>query len=102
LDKERVPVTSQITAKTQLPPLLPIHRSRTLPDSDRVYQDYFEIAGIYAEYRVIRLWEVPVEELMQYPGLLPFAALGKTENPERALRDAVRAMGRLPDRAAAP
>jgi predicted transposase YdaD len=35
---------------------------------------------------------------MQYPGLLPFAALGKTDNPERTLRDAVRAMGRLPDR----
>jgi predicted transposase/invertase (TIGR01784 family) len=67
-------------------------------DSDRVYQDYFEIAGMYAEYRVIRIWEVPVAELMQYRGLLPFAALGKTDNPERTLRDAVRAMGRLPDR----
>jgi hypothetical protein len=53
-------------------------------DSDRVYQDYFEIAGMYAEYRVIRIWEVPVAELMQYPGLLPFAALGKTDNPDRA------------------
>ncbi len=67
-------------------------------DSERVDQDYFEIAGMYAEYRVIRIWEVPVAELMQYPGLLPFAALGQTDNPARALRAAVRAMGQLSDR----
>jgi predicted transposase/invertase (TIGR01784 family) len=66
-------------------------------DSPRVHQDYFEIAGMYAEYRVIRIWEVPVEELMQYPGLLPFAALGKTDNPERALRSAVQKMKRVKD-----
>jgi predicted transposase YdaD len=39
-----------------------------------------------------------VEELMQYPGLLPFAALGKTDDPERVLRSAVRQMKRVKDR----
>lgn len=63
----------------------------------QVYQDYFEIAGMYAEYRVIRIWEVPVDDLMQYPGLLPFAALGQTDEPEQMLRSVVRRMGRLSD-----
>ncbi|MGI0495501.1 Rpn family recombination-promoting nuclease/putative transposase [Alkalinema pantanalense CENA528] len=61
-------------------------------DSPLVQQNYFEIAGMYAEYNVIRIWEVPAAELLQAPGLLPFAALGQTDNPERTLRDAVRAM----------
>jgi predicted transposase YdaD len=52
---------------------------------------------MYAEFKVIRIWEVPVEDLMQYPGLLPFAALGKTDNPERALRSAVRKTKRVKD-----
>jgi predicted transposase/invertase (TIGR01784 family) len=64
--------------------------------SERVYQDYFEIAGMYAEYRVIRIWEIPIEELLKYRGLLPFAALGKTDHPEQVLRRSVRAMGRIP------
>jgi predicted transposase/invertase (TIGR01784 family) len=59
-------------------------------NSPRVYQDYFEIPGMYAEFTVIRIWEVPVEDLMKYPGLLAFSALGKTDHPEQALRSAVR------------
>jgi predicted transposase/invertase (TIGR01784 family) len=49
--------------------------------SERVYQNYFEIAGMYAEYHVVRIWEVPAEELMAFPGLLPFAGLSRTSNP---------------------
>ena len=66
-------------------------------NSELVHQNYFEIAGMYAEYEVIRIWEVPVEELMRFPGLLPFAALGQTDNPERALRNAVRSMKQIAD-----
>ncbi|MGI0495352.1 hypothetical protein ACN4EG_26535 [Alkalinema pantanalense CENA528] len=33
-------------------------------DSPLVQQNYFEIAGMYAEYNVIRIWEVPAAELM--------------------------------------
>lgn len=66
-------------------------------DSPLVYQNYFEIAGMYAEYEVVRIWEVPATTLMQYPGLLPFAALGQTDNPGQTLRDAVRVMKQIPD-----
>jgi predicted transposase YdaD len=45
---------------------------------------------MYAEFTVIRIWEVPVEDLMKYPGLLAFSALGKTDHPEQVLRSAVR------------
>jgi predicted transposase/invertase (TIGR01784 family) len=50
-------------------------------NSERVYQNYFEIAGMYAEYHVIRIWEVPAEELMVFPGLLPFVGLSRTNDP---------------------
>ena len=67
--------------------------------SERVYQNYFEIAGMYAEHEVIRMWEVPTAELLSFPGLLPFAALGKTSDREQILRDAVRIMSAFPDEA---
>lgn len=68
-------------------------------NSERVYQNYFEIAGMYAEHEVVRIWEVPVEELLSFPGLLPFAALGRTADPAQTLRDSVRAMSALTDEA---
>jgi predicted transposase/invertase (TIGR01784 family) len=64
--------------------------------SAKVYQNYFEIAGMYAEHEIIRIWEVPVTILQSYSGLLPFAVLGQTADPEQTLRDAVRAIGTLP------
>jgi predicted transposase YdaD len=54
---------------------------------------------MYAEYEVIRSWEVPAEELLNFPGLLPFAALGRTADPAKTLRDSVRVMSTLPDEA---
>jgi hypothetical protein len=33
---------------------------------DRIHQEYFEIAGMYNEFQVIRIWEVPVEELLRW------------------------------------
>jgi hypothetical protein len=68
----------------------------SLSFSEQVYQDYFEIAGMYAEYEVIRIWEVPAEELLNFPGLLPFAALGRTADPAKTLRDSVRVMSAPP------
>lgn len=66
-------------------------------NSPRVYQDTFEIAGMRAEFEIIRIWEVPAEELLKFRGLLPFAALGKTDDPEQTLRDSVQAMKLIPD-----
>jgi predicted transposase/invertase (TIGR01784 family) len=57
--------------------------------SDRVYQNYFEIPGMYAEFNVVRLWEVSAEELIAFPGLLPFVALSRSDEPEETLRRAV-------------
>jgi predicted transposase/invertase (TIGR01784 family) len=59
-------------------------------NSERVYQNYFEIAGMYAEFNVVRIWEVPAEDLMAFPGLLPFVGLSYTDDPIRSLRQAVR------------
>jgi predicted transposase/invertase (TIGR01784 family) len=65
-------------------------------NSPRVFQDYFDIPGMYAEYRVIRIWEVPTSELLSAPGLLPFASLGRTTDPAQTLWESVRAMGAIP------
>ncbi|NDJ17467.1 DUF4351 domain-containing protein [Myxacorys almedinensis] len=66
-------------------------------NSERVYQNYFEIAGMYAEFNVIRIWEVPAEELMTFPGLLPFVGLSRSNNPIQTLRRAVREIQRIED-----
>jgi predicted transposase/invertase (TIGR01784 family) len=65
--------------------------------SERVYQTYFEIAGMYAEFNVVRLWEVPADELMEFPGLLPFVALSRSVDPLQTLRRAVREMSNIPN-----
>jgi predicted transposase/invertase (TIGR01784 family) len=57
--------------------------------SERVYQNYFEIAGMYAEFNVLRIWEIPAEELMPFSGLLPFVALSQTAEPIQTLRRAI-------------
>jgi predicted transposase/invertase (TIGR01784 family) len=65
--------------------------------SKKVYQDYFQIAGMTAHFDVIRIWEVPAETLLQYPGLTPFAVLGQTHNATQTLRTAVKNIAKLPD-----
>ncbi|MGG6264572.1 hypothetical protein ACQ4M3_27005 [Leptolyngbya sp. AN03gr2] len=47
---------------------------------------------------VIRLWEEPDTLFLQYPGLLPFAALGQTDDPEATLRQTAQAIDNIPDR----
>jgi predicted transposase/invertase (TIGR01784 family) len=65
--------------------------------SKKVYQDYFEISGLYAQYHVVRIWEVPAAELMAYEGLLPFVALSQTEDASQSLRNVVQAINQMPD-----
>jgi predicted transposase YdaD len=50
--------------------------------SERVYQTSLEIPGLQAQFNVIRLWEVPAEQLMSSAGLLPFAVLAKSADPQ--------------------
>ncbi|PSF34930.1 hypothetical protein C7H19_18150 [Aphanothece hegewaldii CCALA 016] len=53
--------------------------------SELVEQTAFVIPNTRHEFEVIRLWEVPSEDLMNYSGLLPLATLGKTANRTKTL-----------------
>jgi predicted transposase YdaD len=46
---------------------------------------------------VIRLWEQPAEVFLRYPGLIPFAVLGDTEDPEATLREVAQRVQQIPD-----
>ncbi|MFM6246222.1 MAG: hypothetical protein ACKPFK_04090 [Dolichospermum sp.] len=43
--------------------------------SERVYQTSFEMENTRHEFEVVRIWEQPASLFLQYPGLIPFAAL---------------------------
>jgi predicted transposase YdaD len=49
------------------------------------------------QFRVIRLWEEEAETLMNLPGLLPYAVLGKTNNREQVLRQVAQLIEQIPD-----
>jgi predicted transposase YdaD len=46
---------------------------------------------------VIRLWEQPAEVFLRYPGLIPFAVLGDTEDPEATLSEVAHRVQQIPD-----
>jgi predicted transposase YdaD len=52
-----------------------------------VHESVFEISGMRHEFEVVRLWEQPVQTLMQAEGLLPFAILGDVAEREVILRE---------------
>ncbi|MCY7320592.1 MAG: Rpn family recombination-promoting nuclease/putative transposase, partial [Phormidesmis sp. CAN_BIN36] len=54
--------------------------------SDLVRQTSFSMERTRHEFDVICLWEQPATLFLQYPGLLPFAALGQTDDSEAMLR----------------
>ncbi len=68
--------------------------------SPLVYQNAFEIPGTRHEYEVVRLWEQPTELFFQSPGLLPFAVLSQTSQPEQTLQQVAAAIEGLPERVA--
>ncbi|MCY7274854.1 MAG: Rpn family recombination-promoting nuclease/putative transposase [Phormidesmis sp. CAN_BIN44] len=49
-------------------------------------QTSYVLERTHHEFDVIRLWEQPASLFLQYPGLLPFAALGESESPAEMLR----------------
>lgn len=67
--------------------------------SDLVYQTNFTLERTHHEFDVIRLWEQPTSLFLQYPGLLPFATLGDTPDPEATLRQVAAAVQQIPDSA---
>ena len=67
-------------------------------NSPLVYQEVFELPRTRHEFKVIRLWEVDSSELLQAPGLWPFAVLGQGANREAVLRDVASRIERLSQR----
>ncbi len=55
--------------------------------SELVRQNTFNISGMRHEFEVIRLWEQPTADLLQFPGLLPLAILGRTDDRTQTLRE---------------
>ena len=63
-----------------------------------VNQEVFELPGTRHEFRVIRLWEVPYQPLLDSPGLFPFAVLSIETNREMVLGEVARRIEEIGDR----
>ena len=70
----------------------------TPSESPLVYQTTFNLGGLSHQFNVIRIWEQPTEIFQQYQGLLPFAALSQTNNPEETLRQVARQIENIEDK----
>lgn len=66
--------------------------------SDLVRQNTFNISGMRHEFEVIRLWEQPYSDLLQFPGLFPLAILGRTDDRTQTLREIGSLIDNLGDR----
>lgn len=65
--------------------------------SDLVQQSSFTLERTRHDFDVVRLWEQPDDLFLQYPGLLPFAALGQTPDPSTTLRQVAQAIDLISD-----
>ena len=65
--------------------------------SPLVHETAYEMERTRHEFDVIRLWEQPTSVFLQYPGLLPFAALGQTANLAETLRQATEIVDQMGD-----
>jgi len=65
--------------------------------SELVQQTDFNFEQTRHEFTVVRLWEQPDHLFLQYPGLIPFAALGQTAAPEATLRRVAQAINQILD-----
>jgi predicted transposase/invertase (TIGR01784 family) len=70
----------------------------TPSESPLVHETEFNISGLSHKFNVIRLWEQPTEIFQQYQGLLPFAALSQTDNPEETLRQVAKQIENITDK----
>jgi predicted transposase/invertase (TIGR01784 family) len=57
--------------------------------SELVRQSQYVTPKMNHQFRVIRLWEEPVENFMGIPGLLPYAVLAQTNDREKVLERVV-------------
>ncbi|MFM7888120.1 MAG: Rpn family recombination-promoting nuclease/putative transposase, partial [Pseudanabaena sp.] len=70
----------------------------TPSQSSLVYETTFNLGGLSHQFNVIRLWEQPTEIFQQYQGLLPFATLSQTDNPEETLRQVAQQIEQISDK----
>jgi predicted transposase/invertase (TIGR01784 family) len=66
--------------------------------SELARQNIFTISGMRHEFEVIRLWEQPYSDLLQFPGLLPLAVLGRSDDRTQTLREVSSLIDNLNDR----
>jgi predicted transposase/invertase (TIGR01784 family) len=65
--------------------------------SPLVYQTSFTMERTRHEFEVIRLWEQPASLFLEYPGLIPFAALGQSADAEETLRQVAQRVDQITD-----
>lgn len=70
-----------------------IYLKRT--SSNLVRQDRYQTPEMTHQFRVIRLWEQPVEMFMNTPGLLPLAVLSSASDKESVLTQVVRELEQI-------
>ena len=66
-------------------------------NSELTRQESFQFQQLQHRYQVIRLWEVPTQELLSQPGLLPFAVLSQTDNPTEVLTEVAKRIETITD-----
>ena len=66
--------------------------------SPLVHENTFSVGELNHRFNVIRLWEQPTEIFQKYRGLLPFAALSQTNNPEETLRQVAKQIENIADK----
>jgi len=60
-------------------------------------QTSFNSKSLNHNFNVIRLWEQPTEIFQKYQGLLPFAVLSQTPDPQETLRQVARQINNITD-----
>jgi predicted transposase/invertase (TIGR01784 family) len=70
----------------------------TPSQSPLVYENTFNTGELNHRFNVIRLWEQPTEIFQKYRGLLPFATLSQTDNPEETLRQVAKQIENIADK----
>ena len=66
--------------------------------SELVQQNSFSIPRMRHVFEVIRLWEQPTTDLLQFPGLLPLAVLGQSNDRTKTLREVSSVISTIEDR----
>ncbi|WP_009631942.1 Rpn family recombination-promoting nuclease/putative transposase [Synechocystis sp. PCC 7509] len=72
-----------------------IYLKRT--NSDLVRQTSYQTPVMTHQFRVIRLWEEPVEVFLSSPGLSPYAVLSRTTEKESVLAQVVQELEQITD-----